>query len=98
MNVYGRKRGRVGVKQYMHSFHYCRCLLGISFYAYMSKRSYVLLFNKNFCPSKYRVFPPNILLIIRMYFECSVSIKRFSAVLVAFFKVGCFHANVLNAN
>ena len=69
----------------------------------MSKRSYVLLFNKNFCPSKYRVFPPNILLIFQMYFECSVSIKsflvkRFSVVLVAFFKVGCCHANVLNGN
>ncbi len=31
MNVYGRKRGRVGVKQCMHSFHSLDCLLGVFF-------------------------------------------------------------------
>ena len=29
LNVYGRKRERVGVKQYMHSFNCYHCLLGI---------------------------------------------------------------------
>ena len=37
LNIYGWKRGRVGVKQYMHSFHCYYCLLEISFYNYMSK-------------------------------------------------------------
>ncbi len=29
LNVYGRKRGRVGVKQFMHSFHSLDCLLSV---------------------------------------------------------------------
>ncbi len=37
LNVYGRKRGRVGVKQYMHSFHSLDCLLGVFSYDYISK-------------------------------------------------------------
>ncbi len=31
LNVYGRKRGRVGVKQCMHSFHSLDCLLSVFF-------------------------------------------------------------------
>ena len=45
--------GRVGVKQCMHSFHSLDCLLGVSFYNYMSKL--VLIFYLAnfvcFCPS-----------------------------------------------
>ena len=37
LNVYGRKRGRVGVKQCMHSFHSLDCLLSVFFDDYMSK-------------------------------------------------------------
>ncbi len=36
LNVYGRKRGRVGVKQCMHSFHSLDCLLSVFFDDYMS--------------------------------------------------------------
>ncbi len=36
-NVYSRKRGRVGVKQCMHSFHSLDCLLSVFFDDYMSK-------------------------------------------------------------
>ena len=31
LNVYGRKRGRVGVKQCMHSLHSLDCLLSVFF-------------------------------------------------------------------
>ncbi len=37
LNVYGRKRGRVGVKQCMHSFHSLDCLLSVFFDDNMSK-------------------------------------------------------------
>ncbi len=38
LNVYGRKRGRVGVKQCMHSFHSFDCVLSVFFFDdYMSK-------------------------------------------------------------
>ncbi len=37
LNVYVRKRGRVGVKQCLHSFHSLDCLLGVFSYDYMSK-------------------------------------------------------------
>ncbi len=37
LDVYGRKRGRVGVKQCMHSFHSLDCLLSVFFDDYMSK-------------------------------------------------------------
>ncbi len=35
LNVYSRKRGRVGVKQCMHSFHSLDCLLSVFFHDYM---------------------------------------------------------------
>ncbi len=35
LNVYGRKRGRVGVKQCMHSFHSLDCLLSVFFDDYI---------------------------------------------------------------
>ncbi len=35
LNVYGRKRGRVGVKHCMHSFHSLDCSLGVFFYDYI---------------------------------------------------------------
>ncbi len=48
LNVYGRKRGRVGVKQCMHSFHSLDCLLSVFFDDYMSKTISDFLFSK-FC-------------------------------------------------
>ncbi len=61
LNVYGRKRGRVGVKQFMHPFHSLDCLLGISFYDYMSKLFPIFYLANFVCfyPSKYKAFPPN---------------------------------------
>ncbi len=59
LNVYGRKRGRVGVKQCMHSFHSLDCLLSVFLHVETISD---FLFSK-FClfyPSKYKVFPPNI--------------------------------------
>ena len=47
LNVYGRKRGRMGVKQCMHSFHSLDCLLGVFFYDYMSKLFPTLLNKKS---------------------------------------------------
>ena len=45
LNVYGRKRGRVGVKQCMHSFHSLDCLLSVFFDDYMSKLFPIFYFN-----------------------------------------------------
>ncbi len=42
LNVYGRKRGRVGVKQCMHSFHSLDCLL--SFFSMITCRNYFRFF------------------------------------------------------
>ncbi len=47
LNVYGRKRGRVGVKQCMHSFHSLDCLLSVFSGDYMSKL-FPIFFSK-FC-------------------------------------------------
>jgi hypothetical protein len=48
LNIYGRKRGREGVKQYMHSFHYYHCLQKFLFmitcgnyYRFFVKRLYL---------------------------------------------------------
>ncbi len=63
LNVYGRKRGRLRVKQCMHSFHSLDCLLGVSFYDYMSKLfliSYLASFVCFYPSSKYKALPPNI--------------------------------------
>ncbi len=63
LNVCGRKTGRVGVKQCMHSFHSLDCLLSVFFDDYMSKLFPILVFSKLcfvFYPSKYKAFPPNI--------------------------------------
>ncbi len=59
LNVYGRKRGRVGVKQCMHSFD---CLLSVFFDDYMSKLFPIFYLANFVCfyPSKYKAFPPNI--------------------------------------
>ena len=46
--VYGRKRGHVGVKQCMHSFHSLYCLLSVFFNDYMSKLFPIFFFSK-FC-------------------------------------------------
>ncbi len=62
LNVYGRKRGRVGVKQCMHSFHFLDCLLSVFFDDYMSKL-FPIFYLANFVCfylSKYKAFPPNI--------------------------------------
>ena len=67
-NVYGRKRGRVGVKQCMHSFHSLYCLLlllllfSVFFDDYMSKLFPIFYLANFVCfyPSKYKAFPPNI--------------------------------------
>ncbi len=62
LNVYGRKRGRVGVKQCMHSFHSLDCLLSVFFDDYMSKLFPIFYLANFVCfyPSKYKAFPPNI--------------------------------------
>ena len=62
LNVYGRKRGRVGVKQCMHSFHFLDCLLSVFFDDYMSKLFPIFYLANFVCfyPSKYKAFPPNI--------------------------------------
>ena len=62
LNVYGRKRGRVGVKQCMHSFHSLDCLLSVFFDDYMSKLFPIFCLANFVCfyPSKYKAFPPNI--------------------------------------
>ncbi len=44
LNVYGRKRGRVGVKQCMHSLRSLDCLLSVFFDDYMSKLFPIFLF------------------------------------------------------
>ncbi len=58
LNVYGRKRGRVGVKQCMHSFHSLDCLLSVFFDDYMSKLFPIFYLANFVCfyPSKYKVF------------------------------------------
>ncbi len=48
LNVYGRKRGHVGVKQCLHSFHSLDCLLSVFVDDYMSKLFLDFLFSK-FC-------------------------------------------------
>ncbi len=56
LNVYGRKRERVGVKQCMHSFHSLDGLLSVFFDDYMSKL-FPIFYLANFVyfyPSKYR--------------------------------------------
>ncbi len=58
LNVYGRKRGRVGVKQCMHSFHSLDCLLSVFFDDYMLKL-YPIFYLANFVcfyPSKFKTF------------------------------------------
>ncbi len=62
LNVYGRKRGRVGVKQCMHSFNSLDCLLSVFFDDYMSKLFPIFYLANFVCfyPSKYKAFPPNI--------------------------------------
>ena len=62
LNVYGRKRGHVGVKQCMHSFHSLDCLLSVFFDDYMSKLFPIFYLANFVCfyPSKYKAFPPNI--------------------------------------
>ncbi len=62
LNVYGRKRGRVGVKQCMHSFHSLDCLLSVFFDDYMSKLFPIFYLANFVCfyPSKFKAFPPNI--------------------------------------
>ena len=62
LNVYGRKRGRVGVKQCMHSFHSLDCLLSVFSGDYMSKLFPIFYLANFVCfyPSKYKAFPPNI--------------------------------------
>ena len=64
LNVYGRKRGRVGVKQCMHSFHSLDCLLSVFSGDYMSKLFPIFYLANFVCfyPSKYKAFPPNIFL------------------------------------
>ncbi len=61
LNVYGRKRGRVRVKQCMHSFHSLECLLGVFFDDYMSKLFPIFYLANFVCfyPSKYKAFPPS---------------------------------------
>ena len=61
LNVYGRKRGRVGVKQCMHSFHSLDCLLSVFSGDYMSKLFPIFYLANFVCfyPSKYKAFPPN---------------------------------------
>ncbi len=56
LNVYGRKRRRVGVKQCMHSFHSLDCLLRVFFDDYMSKLFPIFYLANSVCfyPSKYR--------------------------------------------
>ncbi len=68
LNVYGRKRGRVGVKQCMHSFHSLDCLLSVFFDDYMSKLFPIFYLANFVCfyPSKYKAFPPNINYIIQV--------------------------------
>ncbi len=62
LNVYGRKRGRVGIKQCMHSFHSLGCLLSVFSGDYMSKLFPIFYLANFVCfyPSKYKAFPPNI--------------------------------------
>ena len=62
LNVYGQKRGRVGVKQCMHSFPSLDCLLSVFFDDYMSKLFPIFYLANFVCfyPSKYNAFPPNI--------------------------------------
>ena len=62
LNVYGRKRGRVGVKQCMHSFHSLDCLLSVFSGDYMSKLFPIFYLANFVCfyPSRYKAFPPNI--------------------------------------
>ena len=62
LNAYGRKRGRMGVKQCMHSSHSLDCLLGVFFDDYMSKLFPIFYLANFVCfhPSKYKAFLPNI--------------------------------------
>ncbi len=66
LNVYGGKRGRVGVKQCMHSLD---CLLSVFFYDYMLKLFPIFYLANFVCfyPSKYKAFPPNINYIFSIY-------------------------------
>ncbi len=58
LNVYRRKRGRVGVKQCMHSLD---CLLSVFFDDYMSKLFPIFYLANFVCfyPSKYKAFLPS---------------------------------------
>ncbi len=61
---YGRKRGRVGVKQCMHSFHSLDCLLSVFFFRMITCRNYFRFLFSKFCLflsfKNTKAFPPNI--------------------------------------
>ena len=80
LNVYGRKRGHVGVKQCMHSFHSLDCLLSVFFDDYMSKLFPIFYLANFVCfyPSKYKAFPPNINYIFVYMYICMYMYVRIS--------------------
>ena len=62
LNVYGRKRGRVGVKQCMQFLPFLKLFVRFFFDDYMSKLFPIFYLANFVCfyPSKYKAFPPNI--------------------------------------